>query len=326
MKKERFDRQMALFGGEGQKKIGASRVAVVGVGGLGTHVVQQLALLGVGGLILIDSEELDPTNGNRYVTMRHDDSCPGTPKVDVGERSVKLIDPGIHVDKVQDSLVSEEAFAGVIGADCVFGCLDSEGARLILNELCAAYSRPYLDLASDVIPGDPPAYGGRVCVTWNGDGCLICYDLLDVAEAQADLAGPEARRDHDAIYGIHRDALGRSGPSVVSINGVVASAAVTEFMVAVTGIRAPKKVLTYYGHMGRFTKIHRAAGPGLLLLQVNPRARCCRRRAAVCSRRSRRVPPVTGVKRLGYGRGGLGSGTAPGRWCRWAASARMGRL
>ena len=112
-----------------------------------------------------------------------------------------------------------------------------------------------MDLASEVIPGDPPAYGGRVCVTWNGDGCLICYDLLDVAEAQADLAGPEARRDCDAMYGIPRDALvGSSGPSVVSINGVVASAAVTAFMVAVTGLRAPKKVLTYYGHMGRFTR------------------------------------------------------------------------
>ena len=160
----------------------------------------------------------------------------------------------IEVDKVQDSLVSADAFAGVSSADCVFGCLDSEGARLVLTELCAAYSRPYLDLASDVIPGAPPAYGGRVCVTWNGDGCLVCYNLLDLAEAQAELAGPEARRDRDAIYGIRRDALGRSGPSVLSINGVVASAAVTEVMVAVTGIRAPQKVLTYYGQMGRLAR------------------------------------------------------------------------
>ena len=255
MKNQRFDRQMALFGQEGQTKIGASSVAVVGLGGLGTHVVQQLALLGVGSLALIDSEDLDPTNRNRYVTARHDDPCPSTPKVDIAERTVSLIDPGIRVDKVQDSLVNEEAFARVIGADYVFGCLDSEGARLVLNELCAAYCRPYLDLASEVIPGDPPAYGGRVCsIMWNGDGCLVCYNLLDMAEAQADLAGPDARQDRDAMYGVDRGVLGRSGPSVVSINGVVASVAVTEFMVAVTGIRAPTRVLTYYGHMGRLTK------------------------------------------------------------------------
>ena len=254
MKTERFDRQMALFGEEGQRKIGAASVAVVGLGGLGTHVLQQLAFLGVGSLALIDSEELDPTNRNRYVTARHDDPCPGTSKVDIGERTATLIDPGIHVHKVPDSLVSEGAFAAVIEADYVFGCLDSEGARLVLNELCAAYSRPYFDLASEVILGDPPAYGGRVCIAEDSGGCLVCHDLLDVAEAQADLAAPEARRDRDAMYGIDRDALGRSGPSVVSINGVVASLAVTEFMVSVTGIRVPKNVLTYYGHMGRVAR------------------------------------------------------------------------
>ena len=217
--------------------------------------MQQLALLGVGSLALIDSEELDPTNRNRYVTARHDDTCPGTPKVDIAERTVTLIDPGIHVDKVPDSLVSEDAFTRVIGADYVIGCLDAEGARLVLNELCAAYGRPYFDLASEVIPGNPPAYGGRVCsITWDGDGCLVCYDLLDMVEAHADLAGPEVSRDRDAMYGVDRRALGRSGPSVVSINGVVASVAITEFMVAVTGIRAPTRVLTYYGHMGRLTK------------------------------------------------------------------------
>lgn len=255
---DRFDRHMALFGEEGQKKLAASRVAVVGVGGLGTHVVQQLTLLGVGGLALIDSQELDHTNRNRYVTARHDDPCPGTLKVDIGERTAKLIDPGIQVTKVADSLVSDDGFAAVTAADYVFGCLDSEGARLVLNELCAAYERPYFDLASDVIPGDPSAYGGRVCVAWDGDGCIVCYGLVDLAEAQTDLANPDARRDRDALYGVDRAALGRSGPSVVSINGVVASLGVTEFMLAVTGVRPSKRVITYYGHMGRLTS---PAGP-----------------------------------------------------------------
>jgi len=228
-------------------------VAIVGIGGLGTHVVQQLALLGVGQLALVDSEELDRTNLNRYIGARHDDPVPGTLKVDLGERLAKSIDPGIQVQKVPDSLVSDGAFRAVIHADCVFGCLDSEGARLVLNELCAAYERPYFDLASEVIPGNPPVYGGRVCVAQGGQGCLVCRDLIDKQEAQAELAGPSGRRQRDALYGIDVSALDRTGPAVVSINGVVASLAVTEFMVMVTGMREPLQLCTYRGNVGKVT-------------------------------------------------------------------------
>jgi hypothetical protein len=246
----RFERQERFFGVEGQERLRAAHVAVVGVGGLGTHVVQQLAFLGVGCLGLVDSEDLARTDRNRYVGARHDDRIPGTPKVEIGERIVKAVDPAIQVVKVPDSLVSERAFAAVIAADYVFGCLDSEGARLVLTELCAAYAKPYIDIASDIVPGEPASYGGQVCVAWDGQGCLVCHGLLDVAEAQAELAGAGDQRNRDALYGVKREALGRSGPSVVSINGVVASLGVTEFMVAVTGLRAPQSVLTYRGHLG----------------------------------------------------------------------------
>lgn len=261
MTTDRFNRHMPLFGKEGQQRLAVARVAVMGNGGLGTHVVQQLALLGVGSLALVDPQELATTDRNRYVTARHDDPVPGTLKVDIAERTIKEIDPSIHVDKIAKSLITEEAFAAVQSADYVFGCLDSEGLRLVLNELCAAYSRPYFDLASDVVPGDPPNYGGRVCVALDGTGCIACHGLLDLAEAQLELSSPEARRDHDALYGIKRAALGEGGPSVVSINGVVASLAVTEFMVAVTGIRAPKKVIMWYAHMGRLTSPTEAPNP-----------------------------------------------------------------
>jgi len=228
MKADRFERNVLLVGREGQAKLRAASVAVVGIGGLGTHVVQQLALLVVG--------------------VRHDHPIPGSREVNIAERLVHSIDPAIRVVKVFDSLVSEKAFEVVKGSDYVIGCLDSEGARLVLSELCATYSRPYLDLASDVVPGEKPEYGGRVCVSMGGEGCLVCLGVLDVAEAQRELAGPEAHRDREAIYGVERGALGRSGPSVVSINGVVASLAVSELMVTVAGLRPPKRLLFYYGH------------------------------------------------------------------------------
>ncbi len=221
---DRFERQERFFGREGQEKLRAAHVAVVGVGGLGTHVVQQLALLGIGRVALLDSEDLATTDRNRYVGARHDDAIPGTPKVEIGERIVKAIDPGIDVVKVPLSLVSDRGFAAVIAADYVFGCLDSEGARLVLTELCAAYAKPYVDLASDIVPGEPPSYGGQVCVAWDGQGCLVCFGLLDLAEAQAELAGIADRRNREALYGVTRTALGRSGPSVVSINGEAVAA------------------------------------------------------------------------------------------------------
>ena len=253
MTNDRFDRQVRFFGQEGQERLADARVAVVGVGGLGSHVVQQLAFLGVRAIAPIDAKELALTNRNRLVGMSEDDPIPGTRKVDIAERTAKTIDGSIVVDKVLDSFVSKRGFDVLIGADYVFGCLDSEGARLVLTELSAAYAKPYVDVSSDILPGDPVNYGGQVCIAWSGNGCLSCMNVLDRARAAVELAGPEERRRQAEIYGISRDLLDVAGPSVVSINGVVASLAVTEFMLRVTGIREPNRLLTYHGRTGKVT-------------------------------------------------------------------------
>jgi tRNA A37 threonylcarbamoyladenosine dehydratase len=110
----RHDRSIRFFGEDGQRKLRNTKVTIVGVGGVGGHIVQQLALLGVGSLALVDAEMLAETNRNRYVTARASDVVPGTPKVDIAERLVRDIDPSIQVDKIYDSLVSERAFGSVI--------------------------------------------------------------------------------------------------------------------------------------------------------------------------------------------------------------------
>lgn len=70
-------------------------------------------------------------------------------------------------------------------------------------------------------------------------------------EAQQELGGHEARKLREAIYGIKKDQLGRVGPSVVSINGVVASLGVTEFMLGITGVREMLRLITYRGDVGK---------------------------------------------------------------------------
>jgi hypothetical protein len=256
---ERFDRNIRLFGKEGQARLRAASVAAVGVGGLGTFVVLELALLGVGALYLIDDEELSKTNRNRYVGARHDDPIPGSPKVEVGARLVESIDPNVSVFPIKANLFSAESFAAIRQADYVFGCLDEDGPRLVLNELCAAYTKPFFDLASDV--PEPGVYGGRVCVAWDGTSCPYCLGEIDAKAAAHFLESDATRENVAAIYGIERAALGETGPSVASINGVVASLGATEFMAAVTGMRVPIRLATYKGHESIVTRRKDAPPP-----------------------------------------------------------------
>jgi molybdopterin/thiamine biosynthesis adenylyltransferase len=248
----RFDRNIRFFGAEGQQRLRQTTVAIVGVGGLGTHVAQQLAHLGIGRLVLIDDEELDETNKNRYVGSYADDPTKGFMKVDIGIRMARLIDPHVQIDRMPVSLLTRAALSRLESVDYVMGCVDNDGARLVLTEHCLAFRRVYIDLASD-IDTKSGTYGGRVFVAQQGDGCLVCLDQLDLMQAREDLENTEQRKAREEIYGINRSDLDRAGPSVISINGAVASMGVTELLVVITGIRKANRLLTYRAHIGGVT-------------------------------------------------------------------------
>lgn len=259
---DRYHRNTLLFGAEGHRRLRSTSVAVIGAGGLGSPLIQHLALLGVKRVTSVDDDELDETNRNRFVGARHDDPVPGSPKVHLVSRMIREINPEVESVALQCGLVSEEAFAAVRAADWVFGCFDKDGPRAILNELCAAYEKPYIDLASDV--PEPGIYGGRVCVSVDGNGCLDCLGLFDRKAVRRYLETAEQREREDKIYGINRGALETKGPSVSPVNGVVAGLAATEFMVAVTGLRAPTRLQEYRGWQSKVVVITDAPRPDCL--------------------------------------------------------------
>jgi len=265
---DRFDRNVRFFGADGQAKLRDAHVAVAGCGGLGQHVIQQLAFLGVGKLTLIEDEALSRSNLNRYVLARHDDPIPGTHKIDNALRAISAIDPSIEVISVRNSIRSREAFDALRPAHSVFGCFDNDGARLILNEYAKAYAKEYYDLASDIEQDAGLRYGGRVVRIDQTPGCLVCLGHIDLAAAREDLESEAARRDRAKIYGVDADLLDEGGPSVVSINGVVASLGVTEYLVSVTGIRSPKRLLTYRGDRGIVTTGNADTAPGCYFCQT----------------------------------------------------------
>lgn len=226
-------------------------MAIVGFGGLGSHVVQQLAFLGVGRVSVVDPETVELSNLNRLVGASPSDI--GQRKVDIAARLVNTIDPSIEVFSLAQGLPQAEAYDAVKAAGVVFGCVDHDGPRLLLTELCAAYEKPYFDLATDVVPGPPVAYGGRVVYSHGRNGCLSCLNEISLDEAGRYFSDEAAHLEESRLYGVPAHDLGASGPSVVSLNGVVASLGVTEFMGLVTGLSQPQKLLRYYGHLSKVT-------------------------------------------------------------------------
>ncbi len=249
MSNERFKRQIAAFGDIGQQRIAAERVGIVGGGGLGCFVGQSLANLGVHRFVLVDHDTLSETNRNRWVLGFPADI--GAYKVDLIRRYMLAVDPATEVIAIPENLRTRAALIELMKCSTIFGCVDNDGARLILTELCAAYQITYIDCASEIIPSktdSPLDFGGRVVVARPGQFCLACADELDFEEAKMaleDSSVQAARVKHG--YGLGSEV---QSPSVVSLNGLVANLAVTEFMALVTGIREPEFKLTYRGMRG----------------------------------------------------------------------------
>jgi hypothetical protein len=247
MTADRNSRNIALFGAEGQARIARTKVTIVGAGGLGAPAAQDLAYLGVLDYRVVDDDVVTTSSLNRMKGATPPDV--GLHKVLVVERMIRAIQPAARVTPIRTWLSSAEG--AISAADVVMGCLDKDIHRVELIRACTRARVPFFDLATDVdTEHGPLAYGGRVL--WSGDmeRCPFCMDLLDQDAMRRDSLPPEVRADYDSIYGVPAAHLDGGGPSVVSINGVVASLAVTELMVWVTGLRAPQPLLTYRADRG----------------------------------------------------------------------------
>jgi molybdopterin-synthase adenylyltransferase len=245
---ERYSRHYGFFGKDGQERINSCRVGIVGLGGLGIHVAQQLAYLGVVNFVLVDKDFVALSNLNRLVGATVEDAEAEIRKLVVAERVIRTAQGDATIIPVARAFTLDDAPAELAKVDVVFGCVDEDPARLALTEFCAVNAVPYVDLATDILPGGE--YGGRMVFAKDGERCLSCLDELDQhALARARMTDDQRAAD-DKIYGVDRQLLGQTGPSVVSLNGVVASLGVTEFAVWVTGLREPQGLLTYRADRG----------------------------------------------------------------------------
>ncbi|MEM0027190.1 MAG: HesA/MoeB/ThiF family protein [Ignisphaera sp.] len=158
----RYDRQIRLFGVEGQEKLKNATVLVVGAGGLGSVVLTYLAYAGVGRLIVVDKEYVELSNLNRQILYK--DSDIGKPKAEVVCEKIKEIYPRIRVECYNRAFDREFGEEIVKIADVVVDALDNWDDRLLLNELCVKYRKPLIHAGVEgwygqittIIPGKTP--------------------------------------------------------------------------------------------------------------------------------------------------------------------------
>ena len=227
----RMHRQALAFGSDGQRRLEALHFAIVGAGGTGSVVGQQLAHLGAREFTLVDLDLVEESNLNRLVGATGNDV--GRAKVDVLGDLIAIVQPRAHIRAIRGDICDAEVARKLLACDFFFCCTDSEGSRAVLNQFAYQYWLPGIDLgvAIRVRKEQVTHISGRVQMLTPGQACLLCAEVLDPEQVRRDLLTDEARAQDRYIDGAFVPQ-----PSVISINSAAASLAVTMMLSAVTGV------------------------------------------------------------------------------------------
>ncbi|EEX50240.1 molybdopterin-synthase adenylyltransferase MoeB [Pasteurella dagmatis] len=144
----RYNRQIILkaVDFDGQERLKASKMLIVGLGGLGCAASQYLATAGVGHLTLLDFDTVSLSNLQRQVL--HDDSRLDMPKVESARLSLQRLNPHIHIDTINEKL-SEQKLAKIIPHfDVVLDCTDNVDIRNQLDRCCQQTKVPLVSGAA----------------------------------------------------------------------------------------------------------------------------------------------------------------------------------
>jgi adenylyltransferase/sulfurtransferase len=139
-----------------QDRIAATRVIVAGCGALGNEVIKNLALIGVGHLILVDFDRVELSNLPRSVLFRDKDI--GSPKASTAAGGVRRLNPNIEVTSIDGDLETCLGVGQIKECDLVLGCLDSIYARWILNRACYRAGRPWINAGISATVGEVSLY------------------------------------------------------------------------------------------------------------------------------------------------------------------------
>jgi molybdopterin/thiamine biosynthesis adenylyltransferase/rhodanese-related sulfurtransferase len=238
---ERYSRHLRLpaVGLQGQKRLEAARVLLVGAGGLGSPAAFYLAAAGVGTLRLADDDVVDRSNLQRQIL--HTDARIGMPKVASAAAALSALNPRIRIEPVQERISAANVERLLDGVDVVVDGADNFPARYLLNDACVKLGKP-------LVYGAVHRFEGQASVFDAGRhrGSAPCYRCLF----------PEPPSPADAPNGAEAGVLG-------VLPGVIGLLQATEAIKLVLGIGEPLqgRLLQFDALAMRFRETRLAADP-----------------------------------------------------------------
>lgn len=232
------DRQIRAFGTEAQRIISNLNVGLVGAGGTGSSVAEQLIRLGVGVITVCDFDKLDSTNVHRVYGSGMELAKLGPSKVELVKQQAAKIGTGTRVKTVDGSISTREIAAALQDCDLIIACTDDQLGRMILNQLSLYCYIPVIDTGFDTDSRDGQILSvtGRVTHLRPGSACLSCRGRIDPETVLAETLRARNPEEYERrIKEGYIPELGIPNPAVISFTTQVAAQAINELLHMITG-------------------------------------------------------------------------------------------
>lgn len=234
-----FDRQIRAFGPDIQRLLQRLHIGVVGVGGTGSPLAEQLARLGVGKISEFDRDIFEDSNVTRVYGSRVEDR--GLNKAKLSEAHIQRIGLGTVVRAYPEHITDEETAKRLRECDVVFGCTDKQTPRGILVQLALRYYIPVFDLGVKIAADGENLRSiiGRVTTLIPGEACLFCRGRISSEMIALESLSPEEwqlRADEH-----YAPELQTENPAVITFTTAVAAQAISELLHRLTGFMGEQR-------------------------------------------------------------------------------------
>ena len=212
---ERTQRQTLAFGVEEQKRLKNLTIGIIGLGGIGSIICQELAYLGIRNFILIDGDKVECKNLNRLVGANT--KSIGKFKVDVIKSHIDFItDDQANVVAIPQNIETPDSFDEIKNSDFIFCCAETALAKRLTNKICNAFLIPFIGCWVGINQDTKNRLtnvGGNITFHNLTNPCLECLELI---------------KDGDYLNN-------EPTPSVIHLNGTVSSLAIIQFHAYLSG-------------------------------------------------------------------------------------------